>query len=282
MLGNFSELTPYERQTVRAIYPFWSWIKFINKAASELLINQPDRVLFMSHLGALTMEENAEGMWEWLEGQSEVPLLGFTDLSFINPYADAVLFAKNPLASFMETATNVSPVLNAPLTAIGETYYGMKGSRLPLVPTLSRPGYLEGRPGETTRTFGDTLGGIGYKFLKDFGGPARNILEVLPEKPSRLTTPLYSLLVNNGRIRGTDVMVGPGPRYSQGSPRTEGQFGRQRLSPNMARASAVLRTFGLPGPSISGGNARSIAAENVESARRALLRRQKQRRLAQR
>jgi hypothetical protein len=272
-LGNFSELSPYERQVVRTIFPFWSWIKFINKAAAELLIDQPDRVLFMSHLGALTMEEDAEGMWEWLKGQTETPV-GFVDLRFINPYADAVLFTRNPFSSVLEQGTNVSPVINYGLTAIGEAAYGMTGNRLPFMPTLSRPGYLEGRPGETTRTVGDVAGGLGYKFVKDFGGPLRNVFEVLPSR--------IPIIAPEGRLRGTDVMVGPGPRFPQGSPRTTGAYGTQRLSPTAARVSALLRTFGLPGPSISSDVARRIAAENVQSARRARLRRTKERRLAQR
>jgi hypothetical protein len=282
-LGNFSALSPFERQVVRKIYPFWSWIRFINRAAFQLLVDQPDRVLFMAHLGAMSTQDEIEGLWEWLQGKEEIPGLGFMDLNFLNPYQDAVAFSSNPFKSALDTITSVSPVIEFPLSAAGELYYGQTGSRLPFTPTLSRPGYLEGRRDQTTRTLGDTLGGIAYRGLRTFGGPYRNIVDVLPQKPSRITGPGYGLLVNpQGRIRGTDVAVGPIERFSQGSPRTEGSFATPRLSPTMGRLSAVGRTFGFPTPLVSSDVARRMAAENAESARRALLRRQRQRRLAQR
>lgn len=265
-LGNFSQLDPYERQVVRSVFPFWSWIKFINKAAAELILDQPDRVLFMAHLGGLMMEPEAEGLWDFLKGDTNIPGLGITDLSFINPYSDAFLFSGNPLASALETGTSVSPILSFGATIPGELYYGATGRRLPFAKTLSRPGYLEGRPGETARTWGDVFGGLGYRALRDFGGPFRNVIDILPE----------------GRIPGTDIATGPVERFGQGSRRTEGQFGVRRLSPTKGRLSAVARTFGLPAPKIEADVAARIAAENAINSRRVRLQRSQQKRLAQR
>ncbi len=163
---------------------------------------------------------------------------------------------------------SLSPVISTALYVPGEIYYGLRGTQPRLFPTFSRPGYLEGRPGETTRRMGDTLGGLAYYGLKQFGGPVRNILEVLPD----------------GRIPLTDISTGYAgiPRFPQGSLRTTGQYGVRRLSPWAARTSALLRTFGLPGPIVSVDVAERAAAEARKTGRDALQRRLKQRRLAQR
>ena len=259
-LGAFSELSPFERQYVRTVYPFWSWVKFINTAAFKLLIDNPDRVLFYAHLGSMTMEPEAEGLYDWLQGMT--PVGGYLmDLSFTNPYADAIIFKKNPLEVFSSEFTSFSPVIDFGLKAGGELVYANSGQRRPVLSTVSRPGYLEGLPGTTTRTLGDTLGGIGYMGLKSFGGPLRNILDVGPV----------------GKIPGTDVATGPVPRFPQGSARTEGRYAEPRLSQNVARLSAFLRTFGLPAPTISIEEARRQAEEQRFADEEALLRRMMER-----
>jgi hypothetical protein len=272
VLGNFSELSPFERQTMRTIFPFWSWMKFINKAAMQLLIDQPDRLVFMAHLGGLTMEEDAEGLWDFLKGK---PVVGgfFTDVGFTNPYSDAIPFMftgnQNPLTAAIEETQSISPVLSYPLYALGETAYSFTGRQQPLLPTFSRPGYLEGRPGETTRTLGDTLGGLAYYGLKQFGGPARNALEWSPV---------------DFRVPLTDIAVGYAgvPRFPQGSLRTTGQYGVRRLSPNVGRLAAVMRTLGMPSPIVSADVVQRSSFEAQRTGRDALQRRLKQRRLAQR
>ena len=242
------------------MYPFWSWVKFINTAAFKLLIDNPDRVLFYAHLGSMTMEPEAEGLYDWLQGMT--PVGGYLmDLSFTNPYADAIIFKKNPLEVFSSEFTSFSPVIDFGLKAGGELVYANSGQRRPVLSTVSRPGYLEGRPGTTTRTLGDTLGGIGYMGLKSFGGPLRNILDVGPV----------------GKIPGTDVATGPVPRFPQGSARTEGRYAEPRLSQNVARLSAFLRTFGLPAPTISIEEARRQAEEQRFADEEALLRRMMER-----
>jgi hypothetical protein len=259
-LGAFSELSPFERQYVRTVYPFWSWVKFINTAAFKLLIDNPDRVLFYAHLGSMTMEPEAEGLYDWLQGMT--PVGGYLmDLSFTNPYADAIIFKKNPLEVFSSEFTSFSPVIDFGLKAGGEIVYGQSGQRRPVLSTVSRPSYLEGRPGTTTRTVGDTLGGIAYMGLKSFGGPLRNILDVGPV----------------GRIPGTDIATGPVPRFPQGSARTEGRYAEPRLSQNVSRLSSFLRTFGLPAPTISIEEARRQAEEQRFADEEALLRRMMER-----
>jgi hypothetical protein len=244
-LGSFSDLSPFERNVMRQVFPFWSWIKFINTAAGKLLLDNPDRVLFYAHLGSMTMDPDSKDLYKWLQGQTPIGGLLF-DLSFLNPYTDATLFQKNPFEAGAEQATSISPVLSFGLSALGELAYSMSGSKYPIFITGSRPSYLEGNRTASTASPTDVLGGIAYKGLKAFGGPARNLLEIGPE---------------GAKIPFTDVAIGPGKRFSQGSLRTEGRYADLGMSPNTARLSAVLRTFGLPGPSITMEDAKRQAEE---------------------
>lgn len=243
-LGAFSDLTPWEKQVMRQVFPFWSWIKFINKAAFELAIDQPDRVLFYAHLGSMAADPDNNELMDWLRGKTPI-LGGLYDLNFLNPYQDAFVFKGNPLTASAETFTSISPALSFPATALGELYYAQTGRSLPVGYRLSRPGYLEGRPEATTRTLGDVLGGIGYVGLTQLGGPLRNVLTMLPE----------------GTVPGTDVATGPVQRFNQGSLRTTGAFAEPRLGPVVGRLAALGRTFGVPAPLIEEDMAKRQAAE---------------------
>ena len=234
-LGAFSDLTPFEKQVMRNVFPFWSWLKFINKAAFELAIDNPDRVLFYAHLGSLASDPDDPGLADWLRGKT--PIGGYLfDLSFLNPYSDALIFSGNPFVEAVETFTGVSPAITTPLAVGGEVTYGLTGRRFPFLNVVSRPSYLEGRPeSNVTRSLGDTLGGAAYLGIRGLVPIARNVFDVLP----------------TGTIPGTDIATGPVQRFGQGSLRTTGAYATPRLSPTLGRVGALLRTFGVPAPLIS-------------------------------
>lgn len=256
-LGSFSDMSPWERNVVRQVFPFWSWIKFINTAAGKLLLDSPDRVLFYSHLGSMTMDPDSEGLYSWLQGKTPIGGLLF-DLSFTNPYTDAIFLQKNPFEAGLEQATSISPVLSLGLSSLGEAAYFATGRKYPILMTPSRPSYLEGGPEASARTIQDSLGAVAYLGLKSFGGPARNLLEVGPA---------------DTRIPLTDIAVGPGKRFGQGSLRTEGRYSELGLTNNTARLSSILRTFGLPGPIISMEEAKRQAEEQRIANEKARLQR---------
>lgn len=255
-LGSFSEMTPWERNVVRQIFPFWSWIKFINTAAAKLLLDSPDRVLFYSHLGSMTMDPDSEGLYSWLQGKTPIGGLLF-DLSFTNPYTDAILFQKNPFEAGFEQTTSFSPAITFTLSALGEAAYYTTGRKFPTFIAGTRPSYLEGSPTASSATFGDFVGGVAYQGLKSFGGPARNLLELGPA---------------DTKIPFTDIAVGPGKRFTQGSLRSSGRYSELGLTDNTARLSSFLRTFGLPGPLISMEEAKRQAEEQRIADEKARLR----------
>jgi hypothetical protein len=247
VLGAFSDLTPWEKQVMRQVFPFWSWIKFINKAAYELAIDSPDRVLFYAHLGSMAADPDDSGLADWLQGKT--PLMGsLFDLSFLNPYSDAIVFTRNPLADATETFTSLSPTVVVPLKVGGELAYGFTGREYPFLQTVSRPGYLEGRREASTRGLGDILGGAAYLGVRGLVPIARNVFDILP----------------TGTIPGTDIATGPVQRFGQGSLRTTGAYAEPRLSPITGRVGALLRTFGVPAQLISQEMAQRQAREQQQ------------------
>jgi hypothetical protein len=240
-LGAFTELNPFEKNVVRNIYPFWSWIRYINKAAVKMAIDHPDRVLFTAALGSIASSPEQEGLFPFLEGR--VPMLGYYfDLSFLNPYQDAIILQPNPIKALTEQFQNISPTITAPIRAASAiSYYGGGGQIDILGGNIQRPGYLEGQGSlltgnvSTDRGWGDLLGELGYIGLTTMGGPFRNL-------------PAYG--PTGERIPGTDIALGNVQRFPQGSARTEGRYAVQRLSRPAQLAGALLGTFGVPKPII--------------------------------
>jgi hypothetical protein len=202
------------------------------------------------------MDPDSEGLYSWLQGKTPVGGLLF-DLSFTNPYTDAIAFARNPFEAGLEQTTSFSPVITFTLSSIGEAAYFATGRKYPPFIAGSRPSYFEGSPTASAASFGDFLGGVAYQGLKSFGGPARNLLEVGPV---------------GAKIPGTDVAIGPGKRFGQGSLRTTGRYSELGLTDNTARLSSILRTFGLPGPIISMEQAKRQAEEQRIADEKARLR----------
>lgn len=235
-LGAFTELSPFEKNVVRNIYPFWSWIRYINKAALKMAIDSPDRVLFATALGSIASDPENNGLFGFLEGR--IPMLGYYfDMSFLNPYQDSILFSPNPIKAAQDQLGSISPGISLPFKAAATVGYYATGKELSLPgQQTSRPGYLEGRPSATTRTLGDLFGELGYLGLTTMGGPFRNVLTLGP---------------TGERIPYTDVALGNVQRFPQGSARTEGRYAAQRLNRPASIASALLGTIGVPRPLIS-------------------------------
>lgn len=238
-LGAFAEMTPWERNVLRQVFPFWSWIKFINKAAAQLVIDQPDRVLFYGHIGSMYTSGDGKDLMDWLKDKTPTPF-GFMDFRFLNPYSDAMIFSRNPIEALSQTFTRPSPVIMTGIDAANALGFYTTGKNLIPYGGMSRPGYLEGRPGASARGVGDLAGELGYMALNRFGGPFRNVLTVLPNE--------IPVIAPEGRLIGTDVAIGTRNRYPQGSARTQGIYAEPRLNPTLARVGAILASLGIPAP----------------------------------
>jgi hypothetical protein len=182
---------------------------------------------------------DGKDLMDWLKDKTPTPF-GMFDFRFMNPYSDALIFNQNPIEALGQQFTRPSPVIMTGIDAANAVGFYATGKNLLPFGNMTRPGYLEGRPGATARTPGDLLGELGYMTLNRFGGPFRNILTTLPNR--------IPLLAPNGKIIGTDVAIGTANRYPQGSARTQGVYAQPRLNPTVARVGAVLGAFGIPAP----------------------------------
>ena len=151
-----------------------------------------------------------------------------------------MIFSRNPIDALSQTFTRPSPIIMTGIDAANAVGFYTTGKNLIPYGGMSRPGYLEGRPGASARGFGDLVGEIGYMGLNRFGGPFRNALTVLPNE--------IPLIAPEGRLIGTDVAIGTRNRYPQGSARTQGIYAEPRLNPTVARVGAILASLGIPAP----------------------------------
>jgi hypothetical protein len=117
-LGNFADLTPFERQYIRTIVPFYSWFKMITKITARLGVDHPGRLRMMQLMviAAGTDEENLPGghMPSWL--RAALPLSGveggeqdLLSTTAINPFETPVQIG-HALANLAPLAHGDAPI----------------------------------------------------------------------------------------------------------------------------------------------------------------------------
>lgn len=75
-LGNYSEMSPFERTVLRNAMPFYSWYRAITTIALRLPQRHPMRALFVAHLGMIGYEmqrDEHEGWASYLLGNIDLP-----------------------------------------------------------------------------------------------------------------------------------------------------------------------------------------------------------------
>ena len=107
-LVDFGDLSPFERATIRRIFPFYSWIKGIMKSTAFLTLDHPGRVLIMFLL-AEQGEATGKSMW----GDAASLLSGFV------PYHHKI--GPGGVQVGLSTAG-----IN-PLGTVGQTFGGLQG-----------------------------------------------------------------------------------------------------------------------------------------------------------
>lgn len=127
-MGDFSRMTPFEREIVRRALPFYAWSRHVTQLAGHLAIEHPVRVAWMMHLGANYgggSDEAVVGTPSFLSGAIALKeggigdrladrLLGdnggvtrYVGMRSLNPYSD---LASLPLVGEKELARGVGPV----------------------------------------------------------------------------------------------------------------------------------------------------------------------------
>lgn len=90
---DYSDLTPFERQVVRAVVPFYAWQKGILKLVAKFPIDHPIAAGIGLQLAELNRELAADELGgevpRYYEGVIDLPLLGHTNVRPLIPFFDA-------------------------------------------------------------------------------------------------------------------------------------------------------------------------------------------------
>lgn len=108
-LVDYNDLSPFERNIVKSVVPFYSWQKAVLKHVAAFPIDHPVAVGMTMQIGKLNMDlTEQQGLPEAYTGMFPVPGLGNVNLKGANPFADA-----DALMSPQGIAASMNPFLGA-------------------------------------------------------------------------------------------------------------------------------------------------------------------------
>ncbi|MCP4347339.1 MAG: hypothetical protein GY795_17675 [Desulfobacterales bacterium] len=120
-VGDFTRMTPFERQFIRRVIPFYAWLRHITQLSWNLAVDHPLRVVWTLHMLDLYAEPSS-GL-SFLD--SAIPLGGerFVMMPNINPFGDVPLLpqaGESPGESLArDIGFSISPAFKLPLQAVG-------------------------------------------------------------------------------------------------------------------------------------------------------------------
>jgi len=228
VLGDWLDLTPYERRVVLPHVTFYAWIKHINKLFLKIANDDPAKIMWHMYLGTMAYDDDFN-VYEWL---ARNPVLSFaggvTNLSFASQWSD---FFNGPIGSFV-LDRDIRPAMRTLGPSPRLISAGLTGIDLNTMKAVSRPtgsgaydpqGFeldqgLIFRPGEAA----------GYTMQ---------------------TFPIFKKLANllpSGDVPFTDIQTGPVKRFGTGATRTVP--GTNLPVPEVGgRANALMSLFNVPG-----------------------------------
>lgn len=225
-LGDFADLSPFERQYVTLGVPFYAWIKHIHKVLHALMIEHPDRLKWYVYLGTLGADVENDPLDLRL---GTLPVFGgAASTNFLNPLAD---FAEGPLASLMFEG-DARPLLrtSGPVPRIAA---GLLGIDLPRATMINKPS--ERVTYSRTGTAQPSL--LVPTDPKTYGQTAGFMLQQFP---------IFSRIANLLPTSDNPIMAtGPTARYATGEARTNPISG-DRVSQPGGRLAALGRLLSLP------------------------------------
>jgi hypothetical protein len=140
-MGDFQAMSPFERQVVRQVVPFYSWIKHQTTAFMRLPLEHPARAAWVGHLASMYHDD--PDFKDWLNGQiplggdrvlsigSVVPIPGLDQIG-ISPEAITQALAPGirvpaQIAGFMPTSQPIG-VSGAPYHRLADAAYLAAGA----------------------------------------------------------------------------------------------------------------------------------------------------------
>lgn len=237
VLGDWMDLSPFERRHVMPIFTFYAWVKHINKLMFNIAVNDPAKVMWYMYLGNMAYDQNSDpfGLWTgWIPS----PFGGFTRADWANPAADVINGpAGLALQALVGGDVTQSPVgaltsMISPVPRLG--FSALTGQSLKTgFNELQRPPYAQ----QYTAT---------GKKQTSFFQPIRHPSELLGMAID--TFPLLRKMADlapTGEIPGTNVQLGPYKTYETGYARTVPGTTLKVEKPG-GRAGALLSLVNFP------------------------------------
>lgn len=177
-IGDFGNFTPFERNVVKRLFPFYAWQRHTTKLAMSLPVTNPTRVAWLLHLSDMAMEDLTDAeKEERLRGYVTLPVVGRVNVNNVSPLsrvaglsAQNQLYGLNPILK-----TGVAAGTGANLSR-GAAPVSMPGQKFG-----TSPGALIDQPGALLRFAGQQLPLTGQ--IQDLAENLRG-----NESPSRFNT----------------------------------------------------------------------------------------------
>lgn len=233
VMGDWLDLTPFERKYVLPHLTFWAWTKHIHKLFAKLAKENPSAIKWQLYLGSLAYDPESDPLEMY---SSYVPTVGggLAGTNFLNAFGDIVegpigSLALQGDASRLFAGTSPMPrILNAafrgqnlakdqPISRQYGTGEVTKTGQQKNVPLIKRPGELLG--------FSIQQFPLGTK-----------VLDLLP----------------SGQIPGTSIQTGPFERYDTGQARFKPMTSKPvpKFGGRLLTAARLLTLPGVPTMSI--------------------------------
>ncbi len=202
-MGDFTRLTPFERNYVRQVIPFYPWIRHQTQAIMRLPIESPARAIWLLQVSQMFSDPDMSTDMLKLVG-SKIPLGDkFLNLGSLSPFANPAELPFSPT----QIGGSLSPALKFPI----EAFTGVNPDK-GFAP-LSRPGSTQGQglygPAKVTSPISRILGGNVRQGLGELGYMAAGALP-------------YTRTVR-------DVALGPGKTRTDTGYATKYASGKTRL-----------------------------------------------------
>ncbi len=154
VLQDWDSMLPFERTTVRMIFPFYGWMKHILKFTMSLPVDHPLRVSIMSAMGRAEIEDFGDALPEQLMSLVRVPFMHhkksalgtewMVNLRGANPFADVAnyfsfagfLSQTNPFIEGALNAAGINPATGKPQSYAQQVYNPVTGRNEAKTPQL--------------------------------------------------------------------------------------------------------------------------------------------------
>lgn len=143
-IGDFDRLSPFEQRYVKAVLPFYPWVKHITRLTSELAIDDPVRVVWALNVAQHFGDDQSQ-LPDYLKGSLKVGDK-FMPFGSLNPFQDAA-GGRNPFLDPKATLGAMSPAIKLAVAAAFGKNIAREGMELTR-PASTTEAPLWQRPGE--------------------------------------------------------------------------------------------------------------------------------------